>query len=110
METVAGIFQSRKQAEKAIQQIHSSGIRNDRIALLTPNTTTQAAERAVPTADTEQPGIGKAMGGTVGGESESLAAHRWARPRPRRACWCQALGQSLPAQFLERRFWEQAEL
>jgi len=67
METVAGIFQLREQAEKAIQQIHSIGIRNDRIALLTPNSTTQAAERAVPTADSEQPGMGKAMGGTVGG-------------------------------------------
>jgi hypothetical protein len=67
METVAGIFQSPEQAERAIQQIHSIGIRNDRIALLTPNTTMQAAERAVPTADSEQPGMGKAMGGTVGG-------------------------------------------
>src|SRR6266550_280825 len=67
METVAGIFQTREQAEKAIQQIHSIGIRNDRIALLTPSTTIQAAERVVPTSDTEQPGMGKAMGGTVGG-------------------------------------------
>lgn len=67
METVAGIFQSREQAEKAIQQIHYIGIRNDRIALLTPKTTIQAAERTVPTSDTEQPGMGKAMGGTVGG-------------------------------------------
>jgi hypothetical protein len=67
METAAGVFQSREQAEKAIQQIHAIGIRNDRIALLTPNTTTREAERAVPTADSEQQGIGKAMGGTVGG-------------------------------------------
>jgi len=67
METVAGIFQSREQAERAIQQIHSAGIRNDRIALLTPNTITQPAERSVPTSDSEQPGMGKAMGGTVGG-------------------------------------------
>jgi len=67
MEAVAGIFQSREQAERAIQQIHSAGIRNDRIALLTPNTTTQTAERSVPTSDSEQPGMGKAMGGTVGG-------------------------------------------
>ncbi len=67
METIAGIFQSREQAEKAIQQIHLIGVRNDRIALLTPNTTAQEAERAVPTADSEQPGMGKAMGGTVGG-------------------------------------------
>jgi hypothetical protein len=67
METVAGIFQTRAQAEQAIKQIHALGIRNDRIALLTPNTTTGEAERAVPTADSEQPGMGKAMGGTVGG-------------------------------------------
>lgn len=67
METVAGIFQSREQAEKAIQQIHSAGIRNDRIALLTPGTNIETAERAIPTSDSEQPGMGKAMGGTVGG-------------------------------------------
>lgn len=67
METVAGIFQTREQAERAIKQIHLIGIRNDRIALLTPNTTPQEAERAVPTDDSEQPGMGKAMGGTVGG-------------------------------------------
>jgi hypothetical protein len=67
METVAGIFQTREQAERAIKEIHSLGIRNDRIALLTPNTTAGEAERAVPTADSEQPGMGKAMGGTVGG-------------------------------------------
>ena len=67
METVAGIFQSREQAEKAIQQIHSAGIRNDRIALLTPSTNIKTAERAIPTSDSEQPGMGKAMGGTVGG-------------------------------------------
>jgi hypothetical protein len=67
METVAGIFQSREQAEKAIQQIHFIGVRNDRIALLTPSTSLQEAERTIPTADSEQPGMGKAMGGTVGG-------------------------------------------
>jgi hypothetical protein len=66
METVAGIFQSREQAEKAIQQVHAAGIRNDRIALLTPDNI-RTAERAIPTSDTEQPGMGKAMGGTVGG-------------------------------------------
>lgn len=67
METVTGIFQTREQAERAIKQIHSIGIRNDRIALLTPDTNMRTAERAIPTSDTEQPGMGKAMGGTVGG-------------------------------------------
>ncbi|HKP47243.1 MAG TPA: hypothetical protein VJT50_11630 [Pyrinomonadaceae bacterium] len=67
METVTGIFQTRAQAEEAVQQIHAAGIRNDRIALLTPGTNRTDAEQAVPTSDAEQPGMGKAMGGTVGG-------------------------------------------
>jgi ADP-ribose pyrophosphatase YjhB (NUDIX family) len=67
METVAGIFRSRADAETAVQQLHSLGIPNDRIALLTPGTNIDQAEKTVPTADTEQPGMGKAMGGAVGG-------------------------------------------
>jgi hypothetical protein len=67
METVAGIFQSRAQAEEAVRQVHSLGIPNDRIALLTPGMSDEDVEHAVPTDDTEQPGMGQAMGGTVGG-------------------------------------------
>jgi hypothetical protein len=67
METVAGIFDSRAAAEHVIQQIHSLGIPNDRIALLTPDMSKKQVEQAVPTADTEAPGEGKAMGGVVGG-------------------------------------------
>jgi hypothetical protein len=67
METVAGIFQSRAEAEEAVRQVHSLGIANDRIALLTPGMSDERVERAVPTDDSEQPGIGKALGGTVGG-------------------------------------------
>lgn len=67
METVAGIFHSRPEAEKAVQLLHSQGIPNDRIALLTPGMDNEEVEKTVPTADSEQPGMGKAMGGTVGG-------------------------------------------
>lgn len=67
METVAGIFPSRAAAEEAVRQIHSLGIPNDRIALLTPGMTDEGVEKRVPTADSEQPGMGQAMGGTVGG-------------------------------------------
>ncbi|HEV7475403.1 MAG TPA: hypothetical protein VGN90_15225 [Pyrinomonadaceae bacterium] len=67
METVAGIFQSRTQAEEAVRELHSLGIPNDRIALLTPDMSDARVERTVPTADSEQPGMGQAMGGTVGG-------------------------------------------
>jgi hypothetical protein len=67
METVAGIFQSRTQADQAVRELHSLGIPNDRIALLTPGMSDARVERTVPTADSEQPGMGQAMGGTVGG-------------------------------------------
>jgi hypothetical protein len=67
METVAGIFQSRADAEKAVQQLHSLGIPNNRIAVLTPAMDQEEVEKSVPIADTEQPGMGKAMGGAVGG-------------------------------------------
>ncbi|HEV7797946.1 MAG TPA: hypothetical protein VGO73_07315 [Pyrinomonadaceae bacterium] len=67
METVAGIFQLRAQAEEAVRQLHSLGIPNDRIALLTPGMSEEQIEDAVPVDDTEQPGMGQAMGGTVGG-------------------------------------------
>jgi len=67
METVAGIFPSRTTAEEAVRQLHSLGIPNDRIALLTPGMNDEWVENAVPTADSEQPGMGQAMGGTVGG-------------------------------------------
>ena len=67
METVAGIFSSRSEAEEAVKQLHSLGVPNDRIALLTPGMNDDRVERTVPTADSEQPGMGQAMGGTVGG-------------------------------------------
>jgi hypothetical protein len=67
METVAGVFRTRDEAEKAVQQLHSLGIPNDRIALLTPGVSKEDIEESVPIADTEQPGIGTAMGGAVGG-------------------------------------------
>src|SRR6266850_3561155 len=67
MDTVAGVFNSRADAERAIQGLRSAGIAQDRIAFLTPGTTTTGVEAAVPTTDTEQPGMGAAMGGTVGG-------------------------------------------
>lgn len=67
METVAGIFASRGDAERAVQQLQAAGIANDRIAFLSPDTSGSEIETDVPVSDTEQSGMGKAMGGAVGG-------------------------------------------
>src|SRR5256884_2069795 len=67
MDTVAGVFNSRDDAEHAIQSLRSAGIAQERIAFLIPGTTDRAVEATVPTTDTEQSGMGTAMGGTVGG-------------------------------------------
>lgn len=67
MEAIAGIFDSRADAERGVYGLRSAGIANDRIAFLTPGTSDEEVESAVPTTDTEQPGMGKAMGGAVGG-------------------------------------------
>src|SRR6185295_14079403 len=67
MEKGSGVLQSRTQAEEAVRELRSLGIPNDRVALLTPGMSDARVEKAVPTADSEQPGMGQAMGGTVGG-------------------------------------------
>jgi hypothetical protein len=67
MEAIAGVFDTRADAERAVYGLRSAEITNDRIVFLTPGTTDEAVEAAVPTSDTEQPGMGKAMGGAVGG-------------------------------------------
>jgi hypothetical protein len=67
MEAIAGIFDSRTDAERAVNGLSSAGIANDRIVYLTPGSSDQAVESAVPFTDTEQTGTGKAMGGAVGG-------------------------------------------
>jgi hypothetical protein len=67
METVAGVFNSRAAAERAVEGFRSAGFAPDRIAFLAPGSTEADLEAAVPTSETEQPGMGSAMGGTVGG-------------------------------------------
>jgi hypothetical protein len=67
METVAGVFESRAAAERAVQGFHAAGFAPERISFLAPGTTDQDVEKGVPTTETEQSGMGSAMGGTVGG-------------------------------------------
>jgi hypothetical protein len=67
MEPVVGIFQSREDAERAIQKLYALGIPNTRIGLLTPGMSESKVESSIPVTDAEPPGIGKALGATVGG-------------------------------------------
>ncbi|MDT5156524.1 MAG: hypothetical protein QOH51_881 [Acidobacteriota bacterium] len=66
MSTVAGIFNSPADAERAVEGLRSTDIGEDRVSLLTPGMGREQLED-VPTTETEQPGMGPALGGAVGG-------------------------------------------
>ena len=65
METVAGIFQSRADAERARMQLHLLGVDNDKIATLSPGSSDRQGQ-AVRTGEQQASGMGGALGGTVG--------------------------------------------
>jgi hypothetical protein len=65
MKTVTGVFRSRVDAERVINQMRSLGISGDKITLLTPGTMEKNLQ-SVPSVSAEQPGMGKAIGAVVG--------------------------------------------
>ena len=67
MEAVSGVFQSRKDAENAINELRRAGIPDNRIGLVTPGAGDDELEAGLPVTDTERPGMGRAMGAAVGG-------------------------------------------
>src|ERR1700733_15947277 len=66
MKRVGGIFGGGSEAERGAKALDAAGIARSRIAVLTPQSTEQEIA-AVPTMDAEQPGMGIALGATVGG-------------------------------------------
>jgi hypothetical protein len=69
MEAVTGIFTSQVEAERAVQRLRAIGIEGEeRLNVLMPGASDSAVDR-VPTSDTEQSGMGAALGGVVGGTS-----------------------------------------
>ncbi|HYY95621.1 MAG TPA: hypothetical protein VE713_14050, partial [Pyrinomonadaceae bacterium] len=66
MSTVAAIFNSRADAGRAAARLREAGFSEDRVSLLAPGAT-QGQIDDVPTTETEQPGMGAALGGAVGG-------------------------------------------
>jgi hypothetical protein len=69
MEAITGVFETRSAAERALADVHNTGIPSDRITLLTPGSVDQVNKevRTIPTDSTEQPGMGNAMGALLGG-------------------------------------------
>src|SRR5215213_8378874 len=67
MQAVTGVFKSRDEAERAVDQLRDLGIAEKEIGVLSPESSTERLETGVPATDTEQPGMGRAMGAAVGG-------------------------------------------
>ncbi|MGH7794095.1 MAG: hypothetical protein ACREQ2_04215 [Candidatus Binatia bacterium] len=67
MESVAGIFDSRREAERAFSELKESpNFERERLLLLTPDTAAEKIDE-VPTDEGEQPGMGATIGGVIGG-------------------------------------------
>jgi hypothetical protein len=67
MQAITGVFKSQDQAENAVNQLKSLGIPDKRIGIVRPGTAPERIEEGVPVSDTEEPGMGRAMGAAVGG-------------------------------------------
>lgn len=65
MKTVAAVFNTRATAEQGVAELQSLGVSQDRITLLTSQSTPEELAR-VPKSDSEQPGIVKELGAVVG--------------------------------------------
>jgi len=66
MKLVVGVFKSRSAAERAAAKLVPLGVAKDKVNILTPDVTPTELEQ-LPTQAAEQPGMGKAIGATVGG-------------------------------------------
>jgi hypothetical protein len=66
METVVGIFKTQAEAGRAAGYLKSAGIPEEHLIVLMPGASKGELE-AVPTTETEGPGVGAAIGGVVGG-------------------------------------------
>ena len=66
MPVEVGVFESDRAAVNGISSVLSTGVARDKISVLTPQSTAkEIADLAV--SDSEQPGMGAAMGTVVGG-------------------------------------------
>ena len=66
MKSIVGIFNSFADATRGAALLRTVGISEDRITVLSPHTPEAAVEVRIPTTETEQPGMGQALGGAIG--------------------------------------------
>ena len=66
MITVAGVFHLYRTAREAADALGRAGFRDSQVNLLSPASSEQEIH-SIPTSDTEQPGVGAAIGGMLGG-------------------------------------------
>lgn len=67
MESVVGIFNSFADAKRAVAILRSLGFLENQVSILAPGASEAELEAKVPTAETEQPGMGSTLGATIGG-------------------------------------------
>jgi len=67
MQAVTGVFKSQDEAERALSELRNLGIPEKRIGIVRPGSAPERLEAGVPVTDTEDPGMGRAMGAAVGG-------------------------------------------
>lgn len=67
MESVVGLFDSADRARRAAEAVSRAGIPTERLSVLTPGSREGEIHSQIPTSETEQPGMGKTIGGVVGG-------------------------------------------
>lgn len=66
MQAAIGVFSSSTTARDVVKQLQEHGILEENIHLLLPSTSQETLEH-LPTGDTAQPGMGRPLGGVVGG-------------------------------------------
>jgi hypothetical protein len=66
MDAVSGIFNSRAEAERAIELLGAIGAAGERLVLLSPGTGDEEVEGLVPEPESGKPGTGEKMGTAVG--------------------------------------------
>lgn len=69
MKAVSGVFTSRSAAENAVGKVRAAGIPDNRVTLLTPGSLQKVENevRSIPVDESEQPGMGGAIGALMGG-------------------------------------------